>query len=644
MLRPPARTALTLAGLSICGPLAVNASAQGPKLVEVTKNSNAPDYCGVNFIYHLADGKEAENMGAAVGDYNNDGFDDLFFAQGKTKPNALYKNNGNGTFTDVAATAKVDDPAFPGAGGLFLDYDNDGDLDLFVAGHPGNVMPTTDIFRLFENLGGPNYKFANVTVGAKFALDMTTAKGTSGGFLGGMCAGDYNRDGYLDICTTYWQANNGQDQMRLFRSDVPPPGSHGSKRVFTDVTKASMLDLPWPGEMWQCTFVDLNRDGWLDIHICMDFDLDLYLKGSESLTFTDVATTVGLNGDPPMGNNEMGSAFGDFDNDGDLDVHKTDMMMMMKGNDMPMGGDKMYKNDTVAGNMMFMDVAMDSMLDMSEWGWGDIFMDIDNDGDLDHATVSGFKDGPWMNTLQINEFPMMGKMMEGPMFMDMSMDPAFNDFTKAGKLDWRSARGLTWIDYDNDGDVDLVVSTHGNDGDIWNVVPNEKYGVFKNLLQENGSMNHWMDIRLKRNDGSLNVANTRIAISSNGMHQMREILVGTSEICQEPDRQHFGLGTATSVDWMCIRYPDGILNVIMNPPIDQTNTYTKKRTTCVGDMDGDGLVNEYDFWLFMILYKHPAMYHSIVGNYPGEECGDVNGDGSLTDYDWYRMGILCGLW
>ncbi|MBI3819066.1 MAG: VCBS repeat-containing protein [Planctomycetes bacterium] len=614
-----------------CAP---GALAQGPlpaDFVEVTKDSLAPDYCGVNFVYHPYDGNQVDAGGFAVADYDNDGDLDIFIPDGRNFPNKLYRNNGNGTFTDVAAQAGVQDDPFAGSGALFLDYDNDGDYDIFVVASPGNINPTMRLFHIFENEGSPNWNFLSISSTAGFRPDPNTPKSTMGGFLGGVAAGDYNLDGYLDVISTYFQAMNGQDQMRLFKSlpsGLTLPGQ--SKRFFKDFTLASGLAAAFPGETWQPTFVDINRDGFPDIHIAMDFDMDLMLINQQNGTFVDVATPIGMNGNPPEGRDEMGVSFADYDNDGDLDMHTTNMAMMMMedGMEMMMGMDRFYRNDSTPGALAFVDVAMEAMADFSAWGWGDIFFDFDNDGDLDHATVSGFKNGPWYNTFHINEYPMKGDDGITVMLEDRSADVP--DFTKFGMDTWRSSRGLAAFDYDGDGDLDLAVSCHPN-------APINYFGVFKNTLA-NGS--HWLEVDLYGPANSRNVAGAWVSIGAAGVRQLRNIMVGSSFITQEPERQHFGLGAA-SPDWLVVRWLDGTVNYLLNPGVDQIKT-VHKSADMRGDMNGDGLKNCTDVNLLQLMLTNPTAYHNTVGNFPGEELGDMNGDGVVDTTDLNLLKAMTG--
>ncbi len=644
----PARSARASLGLVaglvtalVAAPVALAQAPLPGSFVEVTKNPLAPDYSGINFEFKTSLPTLEMGMGGvACADYDNDGDTDIFFPNDAGFPNALYQNQGNGTFVDVAALVGVANPTFRGCQGLFFDYDNDGDLDLFVAAHanvPGGAPATpADLYRIFENNGAPNWNFTNVSSTAGFAHDPTTARKTEAGVLAGAAIGDYNRDGYLDIVVTYFAGANDADQMRLFRSRQNATQGPGiAKRTFIDVTKPAGLEVtppitgdacapnppsmcPW--EMWMPTFLDLNRDGWPDIHINVDFGHDLYMLNQQDGTFIDVGTAVGLNGNPTSDKHEMGLGVGDYDNDGDLDLHATNIL----------NEDRHYRNDTVGGVLSFANVEQIIGTNNSVFGWGDLFFDFDNDGDLDHTTVSGFTGTNYVNTFHLNLFP--AKAGDGITVLMQDRTADLPDYTKFGQSDWRSGRGLSQLDYDNDGDIDLVMTCTNKN--------NPKAGLFKNTLS---SSSGWLKVELREMGGSRNVVGARVTIQANGVRQTREVITGSSFLSQEPDVLHYGLGSATNVDWVCVRWADGKMSVLQNLAPNQ-KIGIRKRTTgfALGDMDGNGVLNCNDLTWWDTFVAHPLFYQGTFGTYPADQVGDIDGNGVIDAADRALLQTLTG--
>jgi len=635
--------------------------------LEVTDDPQAPDYCGISHLYTLVNLEYTQMGGAACADFDKDGLVDVFLPGNKNASNKLYKNMGNGSFTDVAVTAGVRDTATASATGVFADYDNDGDLDLFVAAHGGfSGTLLGPLMRLFRNRGAAaGYSFENVSTTAAFSLAPTVWPNTSG-WQAGMAIGDYNRDGFLDVVATWWWHGQHVNMWRIFKSAPNPvPGDPAdpayTPRIFVDATVETGLNFQFNGEPWQPMFMDYNRDGWPDLHVNVDFDLDYMFRNNQDGTFTDVASRLQLNGAPPDLRNEMGSAMGDIDNDGDFDLHLTNLNYI----------DRFYRADTTPSSVTYVDVAPATGMDNSSWGWGDSFFDFDNDGDLDHATVSGFKlptITPYYGTFFINLYPQM--MPDGVTVAWQDAALQVPEFSKVLTPEGHAARGLTWLDYDNDGDVDLVVTRHQT-----------TTAVYKNTL---ASPNKWLQVDLIEAGGSLNTVGARAWVKTSDRVQMREVVAGNSFQCQEPPRLHFGLGlppfgssslgvrgpsgpgtTATSVGssvspsvgsaagggslagqpapappWMVIRWLDGSYQVVKSPTPNTILTVTRGAVNDAGDMNADGHLNAADQSLLLIAVNNPDGYRSMFPDSPGMIVGDIDGNGfvEVADYNlWSQL-------
>lgn len=508
---------------------------------------------GIEF-YHRQGGtmlnaiSEVVGSGACMGDYDNDGFVDIYAVNGsgyinfygkkwwwyKDPYNTLYHNNGDGTFTDVTEKAGVGYKGW-GMGCAWGDYDNDGNLDLYVTNHGANV--------LYHNNGGGTF------------TDVTEKAGVGDKGWGMGCAwGDYNNDGYLDIYIANYlefdKTMNPAEPNSAFKIETPllmDSRLYDSQRnvlyrnkgdgTFTDVTdKAGVGNSP--GKSMGVVFLDFNEDGYQDIYVVNDNSRNVLYVNNGTGTFTDVGGTLGV--DSPLSG--MGVTVGDYDNDGDFDIFSTytqkDTNMLYKNTRMDSG--KKTKDYSLS---KFVDVTVDAGLgedvSVGYFGWGTEFLDYDNDGYLDIFVANGHPmvdfDDPKSTIGQRNQ---LFKNHGDGSFLEVSGNAG------EGLMPYTTSRGVTIGDYDNDGDVDVFVLNNN---------------AYATLLQNVGGNTHnWLTIKLRGTKSNRDAIGAKIKVVAGQLSQTREVRSGSSYLSQSDMRLHFGLSTLSKVDMIEIRWPSGI--------------------------------------------------------------------------------------
>jgi len=433
-------------------------------------------------------------IGVCVGDYNNDGFEDLFvtyFGQ-----NRLYRNNGDGTFTDVTAHAGLNTATRFGSGCTFVDYNRDGWLDLFVSNYADVDLATLPK----PSLQRPNCNYGGVPVNC----------GPSG----------------LPLPTHALYRNNGNG-------------------TFSDVSKESgVAALRGSYGLTACAF-DADDDGWPDIFVACDSTPSLLLINNHDGTFRDEALLRGValsdDGREMAG---MGVGIGDYDCDGRLDIVRTHFMNQASG---------LYRN---LGKGQFEDVTAQAGLirERRFVSWGAGLFDLDNDGFPDFFLVTG-RVYPELEPI-LPDFPRRGPRI---LFRNQGNGTfvEVNDVSEPALASRHVSRGCAFGDFDNDGDLDIVIMNQ-----------NEPPSLLRNDAPPG---NHWIKIRLHGTRSNRSALGARVIVKSESKIQVQEVMSQSSYVsCNDP-RLHFGLGSIASVD-IEVRWPLGMFQSHKNVVVDQLIT------------------------------------------------------------------------
>lgn len=485
--------------------------------------------------------------GGAVGDFNNDGWPDLFVVGGggTLGPDHLFINNGNGTFTDRSAEWGVAD-THVGFGIAVGDYDRDGWQDIFICsrGEPNNQGPGHH--RLYHNNGGQS--FTNVALQAGVS---TTSLSVPDGF--GAAWGDYDLDGWLDLFVAGWQTRSGGN--RLFHNN------HDG--TFTDVTQTAIQFDLIDTNGFAPRFVDMNGDRYPELLLAADFGTSRYFVNNRDGTFSERTAGAGLGIDT----NGMGQTVGDFDNDGLLDWYVTSI----------------YFNDTGFGNALYHCIGNDLYQEVSiptgttdgGWGWGATAVDFNHDGWQDIIATNGFSGGNWLDPTKLF-------LNNGFQFVDGALAHGINH-TGQG-------RGLLHFDYDRDGDEDIVIFSFSD----W-------LRLYRNDLS--GPDTHWLRVKLS-NSNRANLApdgyGSVVYVTVGGLSLMRPVCGGDNFVSQSELEAHFGLAEHSTIDELRVVWATGEETVMHNVPADQQLAIAA--TVLGGDANLDGRVDLSDLGIVLAVF------------------------------------------
>lgn len=523
---------------------------QIPQLIDVYKQT------GINFVHTSAPEKkyivESMSGGVLLFDFDRDGFLDIYFTnaptvemalKGEKSKSLLYRNNGNGTFSDVTDKAGVGYPGYA-MGGAVADFNNDNLPDMYITCLGGNV--------LYKNNGDGTF------------TDVTKQAGVADGrWSAGAAFADYDGDGFLDIFVANYVDFKFNDlpgfgslptcKFRGIDVQCGPRGLKGAgdsifknngDGTFTDVTKQLGMDDPQGFYGMQPIWSDFGNDGKKSVYVANDSTPNFFYRNLGNGKFEEIGlmSGTGVSGDGSE-QGSMGVAVGDYLHTGKFAIYVTNFVDEYN---------TLYRNN---GDYDFTDVSFNAKVAQPSRpyvGWGTGFFDLDNDTWLDLFVVNGHV------YPQMDQIASGAKYKQGKLLFINQADGTFCNATEQGGAalsELRVSRGAAFGDLDNDGDVDIVV---------------EDLDSTPMILQNQGEKsNHWVNLELRAKEGNPLAIGARITIKAGGITQTEEIRSGTSYLSQNDLRIHFGLGKATKIDSIEIRWNSGKVETVKDVAIDK---------------------------------------------------------------------------
>jgi hypothetical protein len=490
----------------------------------------------------------------AVGDYDNDGFEDIFVTDSEVgKPNHLFHNNGDLTFTDVAEKAGVaggNDASSIVSDALWFDYDNDGKLDLLIARFGTPI--------LYHNEGNGKFKDVTATAGLnKFGNTIA------------VIAFDYDNDGYPDLMFgNYFKPVNLLDlkDPHVLPNDLDNATNGGGVTLwrntghgtFEDVTDKAGLGKV-KGWVLDLGHGDLNNDGLQDVYMACDYGTDHLFINNGNGTFREV-TEKATGWDTKKG---MNVDVADYDNDGWLDVYVTNIT------DEYMKECNMLWHNNHDGT--FTDVSKETGTCETGWGWAAKFGDFDNDGWLDLFVVDGLRSAgpdsyvplilpvittPGLDITDVNNWPDIGNRtwsgyQKKKLFHNLGNGSFKEISAEAGVDNQLDGRGIAIVDLDNDGRLDIIQTN-----------ADQPLLLYHNVTEKTGN---WIELKLIGAQSNRDAIGARVQVEAGGITQIREVDGGNGYAGESTRRVHFGLGQAAKIDRLEIKWPSGRIQQVTVP-------------------------------------------------------------------------------
>ena len=504
---------------------------------------------GIDFKYTIGDFSyvnilESSGSGITVFDYNNDNLMDIFIMNGtyiegisdpegkvfRDTPDALYRNNGDGTFTDVTKEAGIDDIHWTMAA-TAIDYDNDGNQDLYLLNYGPNVF--------YRNNGDGTF------------TDITESLGLAGpaklnGFTKwsiGAVFWDHNNNGRLDVMVGNFLAFDPEYVSSAGPGIMPHPGEYKGQAsmlyeqqddgTFKDVTRQFGLWYP-DSKCMGLTIYDYDDDGDIDIFQANDHQFNFLFRNDNGI-YREVAIPGGVAANSKgIGSGSMHGTIGDVDGDGLIDIFVTDLEH-----------GALYRNK---GNGLFEDIIEKSGIASHITGkgsWGGALFDYDNDGDLDIIAANGTAEE------LILQYPLLFENDGKGNFRNVGQQKGQYFRTK------RSGRGLAVLDYDNDGDLDVIISHV------------DKQGTMALLRNDGGNLSHWLGVTLKGRNGPASAISAKVTVTAGDLKQVLINQWATGYLSSNDPRLHIGLGKNKKIDLLEIKWSDGEVETYKNIDADR---------------------------------------------------------------------------
>jgi len=499
-------------------------------------------------------------------DYDDDGDIDIYVVteyHGEGQGNRLFENQGNRMFIDVAELRGVDNENALGRGASWGDYDNDGDMDLAISNLPptdrSTHIPTTLYKNLLKETGEPN--FQNVTREAQLfrkGNDNDRKIGGIGNTGAGIAWADYDNDGDLDL---YWKSADFDVENALFRNN-----GDGTFADVTEETGTGVLEFVLEANSQGApSWTDVNHDGYVDLLVTNEGDKKILFLNDQEGSFKNITTSFR----PPSGvvflnpGNANGACIGDIDNDGDMDV-------FLPTSDQ---ANRLYISllkDT--GQLSYKDITLTSGVSHKSGARGCAMGDFDNDGLIDiYVNNGGLADTLINDVIDIPIFVQFYIAIEpdvNKLFRNNG-DLTFSDLT------WRSrasgygvGSGVGTADLDEDGFLDIFFTNRTFYTGGEQITESDR----NYLLFNRGNRNNWLTINLVGEESNTNGYGARVTLASDDLTLYREATSAHGYNSGNDPRMHFGLGKKSSVDFIEVNWPSGKKTKLLNPSINQIIT------------------------------------------------------------------------